>query len=729
MKIINFFKMNDWEIRKLIKFILFIQIILILSIGLSLINVNIPILKELLILINILFLNGILLLRIFRIHKLSNIETVLYSVGLSIASLMFGGMFFNILAPLVGIVKPISFLPITIFFEILTFLFLGLSYLKDKNYNDTNYIDIDFFSFQTIFFILLPFLAVLGTYLFNYFDQNFILMFMFILISLIPIVVAYNKIEPKFYPLAIFSISLTLLFSTSLISNYLIGWDINIEYYFTNLVVNNSYWNITIPDRTNAMLSLTMIAPVISSISGMTILTIFKVIYPLIFSLVPLGLYYIYKKQTNKKMAFFGCLLFIFVFMFFLELPYIAKQEIGELFIVLLIMLMINDKIKNSKRLFLTFVLILSLIASHYSLDFIYIFLVFFVYVIYVLKDLKLGDKYSKFKLPVIEFFFTKNADNDTFKNRYKLQLIIIVVVTIVYYTFVSSAELMRLTGDILLFIPYAVVKRFLSPQFIDTGLTIGKSIIGNISFIMHLLIQFSIIIGLLSLVLRRNGMKFKDDYILFSLVMLDILIITIIFPTIANSLNIERFYQIALIFLSIFAVIGWMELVSFLNRHIKVITTKSVKDISIKLFSLILAIFILLNGGFVYEAFGEKSGSYSLNKLDNPKFNQNEISGAKWLTDTKSPLINKTKEYIVYSDAYRFLLLTGGLGENNAKINKTFKINNTSYVFLGSFNIENGQFVFLQGKNQFYKENKSFVNNFSKIYDNRGAQVFLNVY
>ena len=63
---------------------------------------------------------------------------------------------------------------------------------------------------------------------------------------------------------------------------------------------------------------------------------IFKVIYPILFSFVVLGLYSVFKKQTTNKIAFMSCFLFISVFMFFLEMPYLARQEIGELFVVLM---------------------------------------------------------------------------------------------------------------------------------------------------------------------------------------------------------------------------------------------------------------------------------------------------------------------------------------------------------------------------------------------------------
>ncbi|MGA7076853.1 MAG: hypothetical protein WBZ42_10005 [Halobacteriota archaeon] len=47
------------------------------------------------------------------------------------------------------------------------------------------------------------------------------------------------------------------------------------------------------------MLSLTMLAPLLSVATGMSVTWVFKLIVPLLFALVPLGLYRLYQKQTS----------------------------------------------------------------------------------------------------------------------------------------------------------------------------------------------------------------------------------------------------------------------------------------------------------------------------------------------------------------------------------------------------------------------------------------------
>jgi len=242
---------------------------------------------------------------------------------------------------------------------------------------------------------LIPFLAIFGTYLMNYYQNNSILMIMYFLIAFIPLMVAFDKFIPKrLYPLAVFLLSVSLLFSSSLISNYINGWDINLEYYFSNGVVTNSFWNTQIPQVLNSMLSLVIIEPIFSKISGLSIVDIFKIIFPIIFSFVPLGLYAVFKNQTKDKIAFMACFLFISVFMFFLEMPYLARQEIGELFVVLIIMVMIEKNLSRKQLSIFTIFFIPALLVSHYSLDYIYMFLLLFSYLIVLIRNLNLTQKF-----------------------------------------------------------------------------------------------------------------------------------------------------------------------------------------------------------------------------------------------------------------------------------------------------------------------------------------------
>ena len=96
------------------------------------------------------------------------------------------------------------------------------------------------------------------------------------------------------------------------------------------------------------MLSLTMLAPLLSVATGMSVTWVFKLIVPILFALVPLGLYRLYQKQTSHRIALFGVFYFMVTFSFYTEMLAMARQEIAELFVVMLLLLIVDRQMSRS---------------------------------------------------------------------------------------------------------------------------------------------------------------------------------------------------------------------------------------------------------------------------------------------------------------------------------------------------------------------------------------------
>ena len=733
MKIINPFQMNDWDIKNLFNFIIIIQILLWITAGLTSIGIHIPIISETVAFISLIFINGVLILRILRIHALGNIESILYSIGLSVAVVMFLGMIIDLLYPFLGIKYPITVIPLLITFTVFTLFLCIVTFYRDEEFNNPDYIDLTGLTNPMIFLSLIPFLAIFGTCAINNYQNNIILILMFVLIAIIPIMVVYDKFIPKeLYPMTIFSLSISLLFSTSLITNYITGWDINLEYYFSNLVVTNSYWNASLPEILNSMLSLVIFVPIFSKISGLNVVGIFKIIYPIIFAFVPLGLYTVYKKQTNNKIAFIGCFLFISVFMFFVSMPYLARQEIGELFVVLMVMLMVEKNLSNKHISILTLFFIPAILVSHYSLDYIYIFLLLCTYLIISIRNLNLTSKFGILeRWEIIKFFFAKrdsqgdDSQGEFLKIDYRVQIVLIISFTLIYYIFVSSSALFNLTVftlNNLITIGYQYI--FNPSSLAAVGIvTSEKTFLRTIALVIHLAIEFLIGIGILLFMYRRLDVKLNENYGIFSVMSFLMLFLVLFVPFLAGALNPERFYQIALIFLSVFFVLGWIGFFKIFNRILKFKwKKKKVYDNSLKLVAIFLAVSLMFNSGVAYEVFKDKPTSISLHgSMDGPKFNDMEVIGAQWLSTYK---INAT----VYADNYRHLLLNGfDIGVNEIFTNNTqFKM--PFYMFLGTYNIKTNHYVVLakgSGVAIYFDYDDTLLRN--RTYDNGAVQVFVN--
>ena len=338
MKLLNPLEMNDWDIKSFFLVILILQILFLGFFLLSTLGINIPIIKGIVATIDLIFVPGILFLRTIRMHKLGSLRSFLFAVGSSLSLIM--GMGFLLNVSLINFTAPLTSVNIIMTLFTLVILLSITSYIVDKDYSNPSFIETQDFNSSSIYFsILLVPLVIIGTYCLNYFSLNYLLEIYILLIPVLVLAVVFDKITPKFYPFIILMISISLLFHTSLISNYIWGWDIMREYSLANLINTQSFWNYNTPITYNAMLSTAILPTLFSKTTGLSIVWVYKIIFPLIFSVVPVGVYEISSKLTDKKIGFLSSFFFMSFYVFFIEMFQLPRQQIAELFLVLTLIL------------------------------------------------------------------------------------------------------------------------------------------------------------------------------------------------------------------------------------------------------------------------------------------------------------------------------------------------------------------------------------------------------
>ncbi len=390
MYIKNFFRLTQWETTDLLGAVVFLLTIYFFCIFSESAGFDLPIISNLVGVVIILFIPGTLFLRIIKFDVMKNsLELMLYTLGVSLVLIMSLGFAINTLLPFVGMEQPINQSILITSLSSLIILMSYIIYLKDNDSYKTPLIELkSLISNSGIFLILLPFISIIGAYLMNYYQINLFFMVLIFLICLVALMVGFQKVlSPKMYPLAILCISLALLFHRSLISTYIWGWDLNLEYYLAQNVIQNGYWFMDFPDTYNSMLSVIMLAPSLYFYTGINLVWIFKIVYPFIFAFLPVGLYFIFKKQTNPPIAFLSVFFFISLFTFYTEMLAVARQMIAELFLVLIILLMVSKGMNMAKRSLLAILFSISLIFSHYSLSYILLFLIICSMLIIILED------------------------------------------------------------------------------------------------------------------------------------------------------------------------------------------------------------------------------------------------------------------------------------------------------------------------------------------------------
>lgn len=698
MQISNPLQMNDWNIKKFLITVLSIQFAVWGLIGLDSLNINIIILRQLICFVYLTFIPGILILRILKQHNLGNIQTTLYSVGLSISSLMFIGFFINYFYPIIGFLKPISMKYVLTTISILILGLLLLAYLRDRDFSSDVLIDSKYFiNLRGLLFCILPFLTVFATYIFNLDGSNLLQMFILIIISLVPLLMLKFG-SKEFYPFVIFVTALCLLLHTSLISNYVWGADIQHELYISDLVLTNSHWNMSIQDNCNAMLSLTILAPIMSIILKMNIIWVFKIVYSTIFALIPVGLYKVFYKQTNAEVAFLASFFFISMHIFYTVMPVLARQEIAELFLILIILLILNKEIKPINRAVLLLIFGSSMVVSHYGLTYIFIFLIILAGLISYILD--------KF-----------NNENSIYKVINKNYTILFIVFTLVWFMYVSDSSIFNIgvnIGNSIL----SSMTDMLNSQSQSLSIISGTlPFLQSIERYFHLFAQFFIMIGILFLLMNKFK-KINKEYKSFSIASFIILGACVAVPNFASTMNTDRIYHITLFFLAPFFVLGVINSARFLINSIgKNFNDKQMKSI-LYLIALFLLVFSLLSSAFLYEVSNQdKMGKFALDKNADFYWVDNaELSSIMWLNEYNNP------KYDIYADSYKSVIIAGIIGRGKSLSSQNINKSHTSqrsYIFWSDFNIKNNKIVVIGTHNKpYYLKNLQLINNMSKIQD-----------
>ena len=93
------------------------------------------VLKQIILFIYLTFIPGFLGIGILKLHNKFNVnEIIIYSIGLSNSILMLIGAIANYVYPLLGILKPISKLPLVITINILNTMLLIIYYINNKSF-------------------------------------------------------------------------------------------------------------------------------------------------------------------------------------------------------------------------------------------------------------------------------------------------------------------------------------------------------------------------------------------------------------------------------------------------------------------------------------------------------------------------------------------------------------------------------------------------------------------
>lgn len=685
---------------------------------------DIPIARQVFSFVCISFVPGFLILKIIRINVKDRIDIFLFSIGLSIAFLMFVGLFINELYPLLGISQPLSTIPLTITLIGLILALLFVNYkqnLPDMNAN--RIMESKNVSVQVLLLFVLPILSVIGAL---YVNKTILLLMIIIITLLYSSVFSTRTIPLKLCPFIILSISIALILHTSLISKYPLGYDVHLEHYVFKMTELKAHWSKIIPfaslatSNYNSMLSVTILPTIYSFMLKIKDDLILKMIYPLMFSLLPLALYRIYERQTEKMVAFLSVCFFMSnaTSFFGVEPLSLCKQQIGGLFLVLSVLVLLYKEMSPRKRTALLMIFGTALVVSHYVLSYFYLFYIIFT------------------------FIFLRKRGTKTMLSGSLVSYL--VVITFLWNTYVSVSTLKQLSysfEDIY----YRFFLDFFNPESrssVIASLFTETSTITLVHRILFYLTHIFIAIGIIKLILKPKETSFDPEYRSIAILSMFIISLCLVIPHLGPVIQLSRIRSITLLSLAPFFTLGGKSFFSmigktrtFFSNKMKKGSHKGVKW-DLRLVSVVLIVFFLFQVGFVNHVTDDKPISYSLDisrmkTTNNPEVKiyfydaytpEQDVFSAIWLSK------NVKETSLIYSDlGSRHHVLTSyaliEYGRVSVLSNST-TLWRGAYIYLRHLNVVKGLATTKVG---FFNvsEISSLLNENNRIYSNGDSEIY----
>lgn len=686
---------------------------------------EIPILREFIGFLYIALVPGILIIQILKLNNINFLKVFVYSTGLSVFFAYFIGTLVNNFYPYIS--KPLSIEYLLMAYNIIIAMLAIIAYVNtqsDFSLKDYFYSAMKFENrlySPLLLSILFPLMAIFGTYLMNIRGDNTLLL---IFLFLIPLYVASiffldNKITEKTYPVSIWMIGLSLLLMHGLTSNYIKGSDIHGEFYVFKLTLNNLYWDIEAHQSAlNSILSVTILPVIYKQFTGVNDHYIYKLLFPLVFSVIPLGLYCSFQKYISKRESFIACLFFVSQGTFIFELIEHARQGIAFLFFTLAIMVFFDDEIDKLNRKVLLIIFTIGIVLSHYATAYAYTLILIFSW-LSLLTYNKLDYKNKKHSEVTLNFI---------------LLLLTIVILWYGQITKVPFKDFLNFIIDTFTNLTSIFLEDSRDKSALNAiGIGIQNKLAYQLFFWIRNVTLIFMLTGTISCFTKYCKIKLEAEYRTFMLSSIFLVALMIILPFVSSGYGITRLYLQTLIILAPFFVVGG-----------KLITINFIKMTSIKKLNAnknfilvpLICILLLQNICATTLIFNISNIPYSedLNTegdLRNSLYIcDQEVKGAKWLAIHKN---NNTEVNVDFPGFQRIQIGYISTGKETILANKFYfysnKSSNNEYIYLRSANVLN-QIVYPSSIYAAYT-NVTSITNYShlldrknKIYNNRNVVI-----
>lgn len=341
--------------------------------------------------------------RLTKKARLTTSEMICASVGLSILLLISVGIAVNALH-YIGITSPLRnpiILTVTDF-SIIILLIYNRKFLMGKLLANTkDLIEKYIKNYKNLLLILaisaLPLVSTLGAISLNNGGSNLLTMLVFLAIALIFILFQFKWKELSgLTAYFIYASSAAILLSISMRGNYITGHDIQSENFVFTLTNTHGFWDMDLYNNAyNACLSLNIFPTMISQLSNVPDLFIFKIIFQAISSLVPVIILALATRLYRRSIGVTSAFLYLTFPTFINDMAMLNRQGVAFLFFALILLFTVVS-MRHRDKFVMTVIFTIGLIVSHYSTSYVSIGLFVIAWIIYRVVNRVLKNSITK---------------------------------------------------------------------------------------------------------------------------------------------------------------------------------------------------------------------------------------------------------------------------------------------------------------------------------------------
>jgi uncharacterized membrane protein len=594
--------------------------------------------------------------------------------------------------------------------------------------------------------IIVIFLGITGPLAFRDFGSNTLSLLAILIISLsLPLI---NRGSAFGDNLALYSCALSLMLIHTLSTDNLNGGDIQVEYFFSNAVISSEDFEVLSYNRYSAALGTKTIIPILSLWTGLSLTSTLRIIYPMIYSFVPILLNYSYNQVFERRVSFYASLISIFSWQYYTIMADLVRQGISEVFLLSVFVLISSSESLRMYRLrVFTVPLLAGMILSHYSIGYVLLPLLWGTYIANLFSGIfwtieSEDETLEMFRQESEEdeegiMLFSENVllDEEGLLTMEELQRKVNIRNPALNFSQLSLATIILLTwhaiagGGVILrtitsfsveimekFSELGILGAIFSTQPTQTVVTTLDPL-HEITKLLYILITLASIFGIY--IFRERDYVPRNHRNLFSMAIASwiILIPFFIIPSLAIRLEFGRLFHWFIMFLAPFSIIAIDQLSSRVSKF-GGFTISS--DILSMVTPSILSFFLIFSSGFAYQFSDEQHKMAFDQDIDWYVYSDSELSGASWSANIVNP--DDSIKPCISSDYFRSVMLAKYNGR--LLLNSRQSIEDSQFVFISGTNLIDSRFSFREyvsgevwEKREYFVAASDFSNS-SVIYD-----------